>query len=34
MDFFIDEKILNFLDPPNEKLPAKEELVDQRLTVD
>ena len=34
MDFFVDEKFLNFLDPPKEKLPAKEELIDDRFTID
>lgn len=33
MDFYLDEKFLNFEDPPVEILPAREELQDNRFTI-
>ena len=33
MDFFVDKSILNFIEPPPEKLAAMEERVENRFTV-
>jgi hypothetical protein len=33
MDFFMDEKILNFLDPPPEILEAKEDVREERFNI-
>ena len=33
MDFFIDEKILNFLDKPPQKPPAVEQVRPERFTI-
>ena len=33
MDFTVDMGILNFIDPPPEKLPAMEELRTDRFTI-
>lgn len=34
MDFFLDQKILNFLDPPPAILPAREEIRSERFTIE
>ena len=33
MDFFVDEKIMNFIIPPPEKLPMLEEARTDRFTI-
>ncbi len=33
MDFCIDEKIMNFIEPPPEKLPAMEEIRTDRFNI-
>ena len=33
MDFFVDPKILNFIEPPPEKLPAMEESDEGRFNI-
>jgi len=33
MDFYLDEKFLNFEDPPPEVFPAREEPQDTRFTI-
>lgn len=34
MDFCVDEKILNFIEPPPEKLPAMEALRPERFSIE
>jgi len=34
MDFFLDEKILYFKDPPPPVYPAREEMRDNRFTIE
>mmetsp|Transcript_26634 Transcript_26634/g.19969 ORF Transcript_26634/g.19969 Transcript_26634/m.19969 type:complete len:97 (-) Transcript_26634:573-863(-) len=33
MDFCVDSKIMNYIDPPPEKLPAMEEIRPDRFTI-
>lgn len=33
MDFFVDEKIMNYIEPPPEKLPALEEVKQDRFNI-
>lgn len=33
MDFFVDEKIMNFIEPPPEKLPALEQIRRDRFNI-
>ena len=33
MDFCVDEKIMNYIDPPPEKLPALEQLRPERFSI-
>ena len=33
MDFFLDEGILNFIEPPPEKLPAMEQVRKDRFSI-
>ena len=33
MDFIVDEGILNYIDPPREKLPAMEQKIDDRFNI-
>jgi hypothetical protein len=33
MDFCVDEKIMNYIVPPPEKLPAMEEIRNDRFTI-
>mmetsp|Transcript_10398 Transcript_10398/g.10416 ORF Transcript_10398/g.10416 Transcript_10398/m.10416 type:complete len:105 (+) Transcript_10398:163-477(+) len=33
MDFCVDQKIMNYIDPPPEKLPAMEEIRPERFTI-
>ena len=33
MDFFVDKSILNFIEPPPEKLSAKEQKVDDKFSI-
>jgi hypothetical protein len=34
MDFCVDEKIMNYIEPPPEKLPAMEELRPERFNIE
>jgi hypothetical protein len=34
MDFCVDEKIMNYIDPPPEKLPAMEEVRYDRFNIE
>lgn len=33
MDFCVDEKIMNYIEPPREKLPALEQLRPDRFSI-
>lgn len=33
MDFFVDKQILNYIDPPPEKLSAKEQKIDDKFSI-
>lgn len=33
MDFTVDEGVLNYINPPPPKLPAQEEILDDRFTI-
>ena len=33
MDFCVDEKIMNYIEPPPEKLPAMEQLQESRYNI-
>lgn len=33
MDFFVDEQIKNFIEPPPEKLPAMEQVRSDRFSI-
>jgi len=33
MDFCVDEKIMNYIEPPPEKLPAMEEIQSDRFSI-
>ena len=34
MDFCVDEKIMNYIEPPPERLPAMEELRPDRFNIE